>query len=150
MARHADFYILQQPDPILNLKTACRALETAYEAGLKATVLLSSAATCQDFDDVLWTFKDTAFIPHCVVDDTSARMSPEDFPIILTTQSEAFWDSHSDVLLIFHQALPVHWERYARVIQVAQKNVTDRTYAKENHTQLKSRSWTVQSHTVAN
>ena len=63
-----DFYILQSTE---QLRFTCRLLYKAYHQGYKAIVFCPNDATAQEFDRMLWTFKDISFIPHQITTTTN-------------------------------------------------------------------------------
>lgn len=59
-----DFYILQS---MQYLRFTCRLLSKAYHQHYRAIVFCEDEDTAQEFDRMLWTFKDISFIPHQVI-----------------------------------------------------------------------------------
>ncbi|MDW7709982.1 MAG: DNA polymerase III subunit chi [Deferrisomatales bacterium] len=57
----ADFYEIRGPRWELAL---CRQVEAAYEAGERVCVQAGSEAEARRLDELLWTFRDEAFVPH--------------------------------------------------------------------------------------
>jgi len=59
-----DFYVLEEASPRARLRTACRVVEKAYQAGLKVLVWHTELEELKEFDELLWTFGDGSFVPH--------------------------------------------------------------------------------------
>lgn len=49
--------------------TACRLCAKAVQQGLRVIVYAPDASLIEQFDQLLWTFSVTSFIPHCRNDD---------------------------------------------------------------------------------
>ncbi len=60
----ADFYVLDEAAPAARLKVACRIAEKAYLAGQRVLVWHTEREELARFDELLWTFADTSFVPH--------------------------------------------------------------------------------------
>ena len=60
----ADFYVLEETAPAARLKVACRIAMKAYLAGQRVLVWHTDRAELARFDELLWTFADTSFVPH--------------------------------------------------------------------------------------
>jgi len=61
-----DFYLLSDTEPRARLRTACRLAEKAYDQGLRVTLRTGGAAETAEIDELLWSFSDRSFVPHCV------------------------------------------------------------------------------------
>jgi DNA polymerase III subunit chi len=57
------FYTLGDAGP-LRLKQVCILTELAFREGQRVLVWLEDAAALTQFDNLLWTFGDKAFVPH--------------------------------------------------------------------------------------
>lgn len=60
----ADFYVLEEAAPAARLKVACRIAMKAYLAGQRVLVWHTDREELARFDELLWTFADTSFVPH--------------------------------------------------------------------------------------
>jgi DNA polymerase-3 subunit chi len=58
------FYTLDAQGGSNRLRHACRLIEAAYLAGERVLVWLQDAPQLAQFDQLLWTFGDRAFVPH--------------------------------------------------------------------------------------
>lgn len=63
MAR-VDFYILSQSGEQARAHFACKLAEKAYRLKNSVHIVADSPAAAQKLDDLLWTFRDGAFVPH--------------------------------------------------------------------------------------
>lgn len=58
------FYTLNATGGTNRLRHACMLTEQAYLAGERVLVWLDDASQLEQFDQLLWTFSDRAFVPH--------------------------------------------------------------------------------------
>ena len=113
-APRVDFYTVSETDARARLVTACRLAEKAYEQGLKVAVRTGSAAETAAFDDLLWTFSDGSFVPHCVWPSEPEVASAT--PVLVG--SSALPSTHRDVLINLGIDAPADFSAYARVCEV--------------------------------
>ncbi len=59
-----DFYVLSKAGEQQLLFQACAITEQAWKAGHRVHVQLGSRIQSQQFDDLLWTFRQDSFVPH--------------------------------------------------------------------------------------
>src|SRR6478752_2459529 len=79
--QRVDFYVMESVAPRDRLRTACRVVEKAYQAGHTVLVWHTDLAELREFDELLWTFADGTFVPH-------EAISPNGFasaPVLLTS-----------------------------------------------------------------
>lgn len=58
------FHTLNAAGGGARFRHACQLIEQAYLAGERVLVWLEDPATAERFDQLLWTFRDGAFVPH--------------------------------------------------------------------------------------
>ncbi len=75
-----DFYIVAEASGTARLTVACRLAEKAYLAGHSVLVWHSSPEELREFDALLWTFTDRAFVPH----EPLMPGTPADAPVLLS------------------------------------------------------------------
>ena len=115
-----DFYIL--PDHQANGRAllACRLADKAYSQGHTVDLLAESEAQAAALDDLLWTFRQDSFIPHERTPVTGVGDSPVLIGVGLPPERKA------QVLIncVSSEALPPGFERYDRVIELADQEPT--------------------------
>lgn len=130
-----DFYILSAQEPTQRLDFACRLVEKAYRSRCKVLVQLSNQAEAKAFDELLWSYRDSSFIPHKLLDNSNSELDST----VSTEESElachvhiAFDEQtppHFDVLINLSNEIPSTFARYNRVLEVViqQDEVLDNT-----------------------
>ena len=59
-----DFYILGEGSATSPALLACKLGERAWRAGYRVLIVCADAEGCGQVDQLLWTFRDEAFVPH--------------------------------------------------------------------------------------
>jgi DNA polymerase-3 subunit chi len=95
MPTQVDFYLLGDTEPRAALKTACRLAEKACDQGFKVVMRTDSSASTAQLDDLLWTFSDRSFVPHCIWPGDPALVAAS--PVLVASSSGP--DTHRDVLI---------------------------------------------------
>jgi DNA polymerase-3 subunit chi len=71
-----DFYISKQAAPLTRERFACKLAEKAYRLGHDVFIHTPSSQVAKAIDELLWTFRDGAFVPHDVAhEQTPAAVS---------------------------------------------------------------------------
>lgn len=64
MKTSVDFYILQGENFLQCFPAICPILEELYQQGHSLDVEMESESAAERFDQILWSFRDTSFVPH--------------------------------------------------------------------------------------
>ncbi len=59
-----EFHILSEAGDTPRLRYACQLVEQAYQQGQRSYVRVANDDEARRLDEVLWSFRDQAFIPH--------------------------------------------------------------------------------------
>ena len=109
-----DFYLLSDTDARAAVRAACRLAEKAYEQGLRVQVRTADAAATAQVDELLWTFSDRSFVPHCVYPGDAALVGES--PVLIS--SAAGPDTHRGVLINLSPAMPNDGAAFERVLEI--------------------------------
>ena len=112
------FYTLKATGGSGRLRHACLLTEQAYLAGERVLVWCDDAAQMDQFDQLLWTFNDRAFVPHepLATDPVSAEA-----PVQLHDGAHLdarILDAGFNTLINLHSAPAAEVLRFDRVIEV--------------------------------
>lgn len=108
-----DFYILSAQEPQQRLDFACRLIEKAYRSRCKVFIQLDNIEQAKALDELLWSFRDSSFIPHCLLGEEEQQ----DSPAVTLGYTDAIPD-HFDVLVNLAQEIPATFARYKRVLEI--------------------------------
>jgi DNA polymerase-3 subunit chi len=114
MTTQVDFYLLSDSEPRAALKTACRLAEKAFDQGFKVVLRTDSSAATAQLDDLLWTFSDSSFVPHCVWPGDPALVA-ETAVLVASSSGPA---THRDVLINLAPRAPEDGAAFGRVLEI--------------------------------
>lgn len=126
------------------LAYACRLLRKAWRSGVRVTVV-GSTPVLDALDMALWTFSANDFIPHCRggADATMLRASA----VVLT--EDARQAAHHEVLVNLGDDIAEGFERFERVIEVADAQERDVLLARQRWKHYASRGYELKHQDVA-
>ena len=127
------------------LHYSCRLIRKAVRSGAKA-VVVAEADTLMQLDQLLWSYSNTEFLPHCLADSLKTTRTAS--PVLLVEQltgpvTELASDS---VLINLGQQVPVNFERFERLIEIASGHAEDRQAALGRWKYYKDRGYALKRH----
>lgn len=135
-----DFYLLPIAEPHGKLSFACRLAEKAFREGLQIHVHASDAAEAAAIDSLLWSFRDTSFVPHRRIDTPGNAPAP-----VLIGWGEDF-SEHHDVLINLTSAVPKLFGRFERVAEIVLDDPELRAASRERWRFYKERGYPLAHH----
>jgi len=79
-----DFYVLADGATGDRLTLACRIAERAYADGRRVLIHCPDASLARQIDRLLWTWREDSFMPHGLVGETDAALTP----VLISTDGE--------------------------------------------------------------
>jgi len=70
-----DFYLLRQGGIDQLLRFSCRLAEKAWKTGHRVFLCTRDENTAQRLDELMWSYSDSSFLPHCRQGDADAADS---------------------------------------------------------------------------
>jgi DNA polymerase-3 subunit chi len=99
-------------------------------------VMVGEKADLQKLNELLWSFSNTDFLPHCFIDDEAAAETP----IILTddfASSDLASIPHADVMIHLGMRMPADVPalvaRFPRIVEVVTVNEAERLAGRERY-----------------
>jgi len=117
------------------LRTACQLSHKAMQKGVRTSISLPDAPSCDALDKLLWHYPATAFIPHCRSDAEEAA----DMPVVLNSGSDKF--PHHDLLISLHSECVPFFSRFERVIEIVSTDAEDSRLGRERYKFYKDRGY---------
>lgn len=124
------------------LRVACRLATKAYESASPLIVYSPDRAMLAKFDEALWTFQQTRFVPHCFADAPVAAETP----IILASSGESL--PHHEVLLNLADEWPPFFASFERLLEVVSTDEGDRERARVRWMFYKERGYELKVHDI--
>lgn len=122
-----DFYLASTPGDQGILTIACRLFNKIYQAQHSAYAYCLDMIQAHTLDQLLWTFKDTSFIPHQLIDPNVSSEAK----ITLGAMPEP--GTRSDMLINLAEKIPENYETYDRVLEIVPSDPHERTQARERY-----------------
>ena len=133
-----DFYLLAGSSSIEEV--TCILTEKARQRGHSIHIRTASRQDAAMLDELLWTYKDTSFIPHRLAGEAGLL----DTPVCIG------WDEpkpeHGDVLINLVQAMPLHAASFNRVIEIVPARESERESARARFRQYRDQGYDLHHH----
>ncbi|MGD8546736.1 MAG: DNA polymerase III subunit chi [Thiohalophilus sp.] len=139
-----DFYIVEDTNTQARQRLACRLAEKAYALDHTIYIHTDDRQQAEQLDQLLWTFRDGSFIPHCLQDDKVAR----DAAIIIGHGAEP--EDHNRVLINLSQEVPAFFSRFERVAEVIAGDEQARHAGRERFKFYRDRGYELNTHNLDN
>lgn len=118
----------------------CRLVRKAYAAGGKVVVLAEDAAQAARFDEALWTFSDTDFVPHVVQGHALAPRTP----VIVSVAGNDL--PQAGMLVNLTREMPVEPGRFARVFEMVGRDEDDVSAGRARYAAYKREGFALEHH----
>jgi DNA polymerase III subunit chi len=119
------------------LRYACRLAAKAYNSKARVVVFSPDTQLLKRFDEALWTFQPTGFVPHCFA---GAALAAET-PIVLASAGEAL--PHHDVLLNLGDEWPPFFSTFERLLEIVTTEEGDKERARERYVFYRKRGYEI-------
>lgn len=136
-----DFYILPVAEPHGALSFACRLTEKAWQGGHRVYIHGADEDQARALDTLLWTFRDSAFVPHELALGSAPRPG---CPVVVGTGEDP--GEHHDVLLNLGAAIPSFFARFDRVAEVVLNEPAARSESRRRWAFYKDRGYALTHH----
>lgn len=138
MAKKVFFIILESDN---KKRTVCDLTEKCYELGLRMVFYAADPDSAREFDNMLWIWKQSSFIPHLF---TETMDQSYDEPVVITSKIA---DSSGYDLLLSHDPVDSGLvEKFDFVIDFAEKyNQTLIKNSRDRFRQYQKNNWQIDS-----
>ena len=131
------------------LRMACQVVRKHYLAGRRLVVYTQDAPRLNKFDQLLWSFEPTAFVPHVMADDPLAAQTA----VVLTRAlpvSFADGDSTTPIwLLNLDITCPPSAEGFDRILEIVSEHDQDKLAARERWRLYQTEGHDLHAHDVS-
>lgn len=132
-----DFYILGS---LNRMQFACRLAEKVFGLGHRLFIHTESEQDARTLDDLLWTFRDRSFLPHCRAGtDAEAAIQIGDG----TEPAGEF-----QVLMNLASQVPAFFSRFERVAEMVDQDAEVRALGRERFRFYKDRGYPLETHNL--
>lgn len=135
-----DFYISPDPDPRARLRLACRLADKAYQNGHAVFVYAPRGEQARELDELLWTFRAGAFVPHGRLEEGS------DAPVLISSQPP---EGAGEVLVTLDEGVPPFFSRFQRVAELVGGDPAERRAGRERFRFYRERGYPLHTHELS-
>lgn len=104
-----DFYLTNDSTIEACYKLVCQLVDKAYQQKRSVYIHANSEPEAQTLDDLLWTFRDDAFIPHSLISQTDTNIQ-----IGHNIEPKKF----NDILINLTNEVPKFFQQFQRVLEI--------------------------------
>lgn len=137
-----DFYVLSPGAQGDRFQLACRLVEKAYAQGRRVYLYTDSATHSEQLDRLLWTFRDGSFIPHGLLHQVDAALSP-----VLIGHQDDPAEEH-DILINLSSQLPAFFSRFQRLLEPLDQTPAILQAGRERYKHYKERGYPLRHHDI--
>ena len=139
-----DFYIL--PENGNKKYVACALIQKAWKQGNNIFVNTRSESEAVAFDDLLWTFKDISFLPHCL----AANNNTENSPIVIgeDNQTNSQIPDHTTVMLNLTDQIPRDTNKLKRILEIVADSENERQQARKRYAEYRDQGHELNNHKI--
>jgi DNA polymerase-3 subunit chi len=137
-----DFYVLADAAPDAPARYACRLAEKAWRMGHRVYVYTDSPERARALDELLWTFRPDAFVPHGIHPAETAQ----DLPVLVGSGAPP--PGLDDVLVNLHPAVPAFAEGFHRVVELVGVDEPARAAGRERFRSYRERGHAPHTHNL--
>jgi DNA polymerase-3 subunit chi len=134
------FYLLAATEDRARQHFACRLARKAHGLGQRVHIHTPNPDVTRELDRLLWTFEDTAFLPH------GTDVHDPDNPI--TLHERASPADHCDVLINLAPGVPEYFGRFERIADVVGGDEASRVLGRERYRFFKERGYPLEHHAI--
>ena len=139
-----DFYVL--PEGGKREHFACALIQKVWKQGNNIFINTRSETAATAFDDLLWTFKDTSFLPHCLVSDNDA----ENVPIVIgpcNTMGNQIPD-HTPIMINLADRIPQESGKIERILEIVAGSESERQQARKRYAEYRDQGHVLNKHDI--
>jgi DNA polymerase-3 subunit chi len=119
------------------LAFACRLASKAFEQSSRLVVYSPEQPLLERFDQSLWSFQPTKFVPHCFAGAAIATETP----VILAASGDEL--PHHDVLLNLGDEWPPFFASFERLLEIVTNDDADKERARARYSFYKKRGYDI-------
>ncbi|HEX7029401.1 MAG TPA: DNA polymerase III subunit chi [Gammaproteobacteria bacterium] len=133
-----DFYVLADADESNRERLACRLAEKAFGLGHRIYLNARDAQQARALDDLLWTFRDGAFLPHALLADDATA------PIVIGAGEEPA--ATPDLMINLAGTAPAFFTRFDRIAELVNEEPAVRDAGRERFRFYRDRGYSLRTH----
>ena len=142
-----DFYIIENGSEEARDRFICRLTEKVWSQNNATYIHTMDEQQASQYDELLWTYQDTSFIPHHVT--TPEDLSPSAKTVLIGHESNANITAHHDVLINLHHDAPSFFSQFDRVAEIITTDETSKIKGRERYQFYRDRGYALETHKMS-
>lgn len=138
-----DFYILPDAEPRERDLFTCRLVDKAWRHGMRVWLHCSDAGDVARMDELLWTFREDAFLPHDRVEQADAQT-----PVLLAHDREPPEGAVIPMLVNRAVEAPLFFSRFERLAEVVNQEPAIRAAGRARWAFYRDRGYPLNHHAM--
>ncbi len=139
-----DFYVL--PENGKQEHFVCALIQKAWKQGNNIFINTRSETEAAALDDLLWTFKDISFLPHCLASNNNTENSP--IVIGHDNQMNAQIPEHTAIMINLTDQIPQDMSKVERVLEIVAGSESERQQARKRYADYRDQGHELNNHKI--
>ena len=135
-----DFYVMEMPSERQHGHLVCRLAEEAWSEGHQVHIRCENDASASSIDNLLWSYKDTSFVPHARIDTSQSPTAPVTIGIVTQVPNS------TEVLINLGSDVPDFFSRFERVMETTGSDDDARAAARQRYRFYQERGYALKTH----
>lgn len=131
------------------LRMACQVVRKHYLAGRRLVVYTKDTQRLNKFDQLLWSFEPTEFVPHVLADDPLAAQTAVVLTSVLPLPFAEEKSGPAPWLVNLDMQCPPEAERFDRILEIVSEHDQDKLAARERWRQYQAAGHDLHAHNVS-
>lgn len=140
-----DFYLLNTLLQEAVYRFICRLVDKAYLLQKKIYIQVNSDEEGQRLDELLWTFRDTSFIPHSYL-SANAILDPL---LSVNIANKKPKELNADILFNLSNEVPTYFAEFSRIIEVVSEEKRNKNQSRQKYKLYKAQNCQLTMHTIS-
>ena len=139
-----DFYVL--PENGKQGHFVCALIQKAWKQGNNIFINTRSETEAIALDDLLWTFKDISFLPHCLASNNNTENSP--IVIGHDNQMHGQIPEHTAIMINLSDQIPQDMSKVERVLEIVAVSESKRQQARKRYADYRDQGHELNNHKI--
>ncbi len=138
-----DFYVLERTGERARQLLACKLAEKAYRLDHTVYIHAGSTADAERLDELLWTFRDGSFVPHCLYGSSDG--THDSAVVIGCDEGHA---ENRDLLINLCDDIPTFADAFPRVAELVTSDDSCRQQSRKRYAEYREQGYTINTHNL--
>ena len=143
-----DFYVLNNSaDTHSRYLFCCQLIEKIVSLGHRICVRMDAQNDAEQLDDLLWSFKPEAYLPHLLLSSAPDADTVEELnevPVVIVCKNVEY--RHGEVLINLRADIPGSFSDYMRYIEIVNQDAKRLQASRESFAFFRQRSYAIETH----